>query len=178
MPAITIGFSTDPTSRVSRIIRWFTKSKCSHSFITLEDSMLGKIVVESDAGGVQVVMWDRFHSPGNTLVHEVEVTSEFALPALKQAMTECLNEAYDYSGVIGMAWVMLWRRLKKRVRNPFHSSKARFCSNFVTRYLQILNDLAQKAGAALVYPGTDKLTPEDTNAQDVWDFLDGKPVET
>jgi hypothetical protein len=132
MAKITIGFSTDPKSWVSRIIRWFTESKCSHTFITVEDATLGKLVVESDAGGVQVCMWDHFNTPGNTVVHEVEPL-EFMLPALKLAMTEYLNEAYDYTGVIGMAWVMLWRRLKKRVKNPLHSSKAMFCSNFVTR---------------------------------------------
>jgi hypothetical protein len=177
MAQITIGFSTDPKSWVSRLIRWFTRSQCSHTFVTVEDQTLGRVVVESDAGGVQVVMWQRFNTPGNTVVGAYVPTVDL-LPALKVAMTDYLNDEYDYSGVVGMAWVMLWRRLKRRVRNPLHRSKTLFCSAFVTRVLQIANDLAMEAGQPDPFPGAYALVPESTNAQDVWDFLQGKPVRT
>jgi hypothetical protein len=170
MAGIKIGFSTDPKNWISKVIRWFTNSKCSHTFIRIEESLLGPLIVESDAGGVQVQMYAQFNTPGNTLVYSVEPAFDL-LPALKQAMTEYLNEPYDYTGVIGMAWVMFWRKLKRKVSNPLHRTKSMFCSAFVLRVLQIANDIEMQAGRPDPFPGAYGLIPQDTTAQDVMDLF-------
>jgi hypothetical protein len=172
MAKITVGFSTDPNSWTSRLIRWFTKSKASHCFLMVDDPFLGysMLIVESDAHGVAINTPSRFNFAVNPLLKEFNLQATHGIdlaPALKEAVNEYLGARYDYLGVVGMAWVLFWRRLKKKVMNPLHQPKELFCSTFVTRVLQLAK-----------YPGAELLTPQNTNAQDVWDLLDGKPVQT
>jgi hypothetical protein len=160
MAKLSICFSTDPHSWVSRIIRWFTKSQCSHAFIMVEeDPTFGTLIVESDSGGVQVTTPARFDFKTNAIVGKV--TPEFdLLPALRAAMDEELGWSYDFWGLIGMAWVEFCRWLKVKAKNPLHKSKTLFCSAFVVTVLQKAN-----------VPGADALVPWDTDAQMLWDWL-------
>lgn len=177
MGNVSIGFSTDPNSWVSKIIRWFTGSKYSHTFLMWESTDFGRMIIESDSGGVQFCTLKHFDTKTNPILYAYSPMVDL-LPAVKVAVEEYLGDAYDYDGLFGMAWVMLWRKLKRRVRNPLHKKNALFCSAFVTRVLQIANDLAAKAGQPAPYPGAEKLTPWDTNAQDVADFLQGAKLVT
>lgn len=165
MARISICFSTDPKSWVSKLIRWFTRSQCSHTFLLVEDEpTFGTLIVESDSGGVQVTTPARFDFKTNVVVGRV--TPEFdLLPALRAAMDAELGWKYDYAGLVGMAWVEFWRWLKVKVTNPLHRPKSLFCSAFVVTVLK-------QAGV----PGADALVPWDTDAQTLWDFLRTEPA--
>ncbi len=162
-----IGFSTDPHSWVSKLIRWFTKSKYSHAFVVLPyEPYFGPCVMQADSGGVEVTTWKRFDFTKNPLLRQVTPPMDL-LPAVL-ACADMLNDAYDYKGLGGMVWVEFWWRIfKKRVSNPLHSGTALFCSAFVVKVLQ-----------AASWPGAAALDPNSTDAQMLSDFLDANPGAT
>jgi hypothetical protein len=162
---ITIGFSTDPKSWISRLIRWFTKSKYSHAFLLIPDEpILGPCVMQADSGGVEITSFSRFDFVKNPLLKEVKPQMDLG-PAVR-ACADLLNNEYDFPGLLGMVWVeMWWRFFKKKMRNPLHDRGAFFCSAFVVKVLQTAN-----------WPGASELVPEDTDAEMLADFLDEHPA--
>jgi hypothetical protein len=78
-------------------------------------------------------------------------------------MVDRLGEAYDYQGLIGMAWVEIGRWLKKKWRNPWHSSNALFCSELIA---QVMIDSS--------YPGSEKFSPESTDPEMLLQFFESE----
>lgn len=163
---ISIGFSTNPKSWISRAIRWFTKSQYSHAFLVVTDVPgLGEFIVQADTGGVEVTSFHRFDFEKNPMLKQIVPHADLA-PALRECMN-LLNDSYDFAGLFGMVWVKLWWIIfKKRLKNVFHiDRKAFFCSAFVTKVLQTAK-----------WPGADQLVPEETDPQQLADFLDAHPA--
>ena len=76
-------------------------------------------------------------------------------------MVDYLGDVYDYQGLFGMAWVEIGRWLKKKWKNPWHSTKAMFCSELVAKVL-----IDSK------YPGFEGMDPASTDPEMLLQFFD------
>lgn len=152
-----VGFSTT-NMIISRIVRWFTNSKCSHAFMVI-DLYDKPWVLESGYFGIVLLPLDKF-AKANKIVALVPVD----VPQINvvSAMEE-LGDAYDFGGLVGAMFPIVGRWFKARWNNPFNSSRAMFCSEFVVTALQHAN-----------FPGSDTLVPANTSPQNLMDFLQGK----
>lgn len=156
---ICVGFSTHSGNVVSRLIRWMTGSKASHTWLLVDDALFGtEMVMEATEVGFRFITYSRFKAEGNDIV--TVVTPAFPLkPGMRQAAM-WLGERYDFGGLLGSAVVLLGRWLRRKWKNPLGSSKAMFCSEAVVRVMQ-----------AAGYPGSAALDPESITPQDLLDFL-------
>lgn len=160
-----VGFSTS-NAWYSRVIRWATGAKCSHAFLI--SSALGVVVgIEEGTFGYSIRTLENMRASGSTIVEELE-----APVSLDDAVAKSfawLGSRYDYTGLLGMAWVQVCRFFRhKTVRNPLASSHAMFCSESVARVLQM-------AG----YPGAQHLDPSSTDPETLRLFMlstGSKPV--
>ena len=152
---IKVGFSRS-NSIVGAIIRWFTKSEVNHVFLIFP---LGGFewVLEASWFGVYIIPYERYVIHANvTRVFEIE---EAKLNSM--SMLRFIGAGYDYAGLIGMAWVMLGRSLRRGWRNPWQSQKASFCSEMVASLL-----------IEAKYPGAKELDPRQTSPEDLLKLLD------
>lgn len=130
---VRIAYSTT-SSPLSWLIRACTGGTVSHAFIVFWDPAFGQdLVLEADWNGVVVKTLAKAKRE-RTIVAILK--SPTPIDAGLRAAAEFLDERYDYGGLLGMAIVMLWRRLGRRLKNPFHSSHALFCSDAVAHLLQ------------------------------------------
>jgi hypothetical protein len=136
MESINVCFSTCD-GIVSRAIRWFTRSKVSHSFLTFRDETLGRVfVMEANGRGFMIVPWAKWRTH-NTLVARYRLTTDMdAQLASLRKLSEFLGSQYDYVSILGFAIRRFW----SRVRNPFDSGKKLVCSEAVARFLYLTGD--------------------------------------
>jgi hypothetical protein len=151
---IRIAFSRN-SSLLSRLIRWVSKGRVSHSLARLT---LGGIpfVVESVLMGVRMVTWTRWQKAA-PLYAEYQLLRPEPSQEQLQAALDDLGDFYDYVGLLGYIPVLLWRWMGRKRRNPLASASSQVCSEFVVRFLQHLyplDDVFQ-----LIDPET--VTPED-----------------
>lgn len=152
-----IGFSTG-TGILSRIIRWFTGSGVSHSWIVYFDVDFGRdMVLESTLEGVRIIPLEVFQKHNKIIKI---FTPKFELKVGFSKVGERLGEQYDFTGLLGMAWVMLGRWLKKKWKNPLVTASAMWCSEMVAWVLQW-------SGA----PGTEFWDPHAMNPQDLYEYM-------
>lgn len=157
---LKIGFSTT-NGLISRAIRWVTRSRVSHTFVVYYDETLGReMVLHADLKGVETIPMSRFQE-SNTVVYicEPELTPYQRAHALLY-LSKWLGSQYDFAGLFGNLWVLFGRWLKLKIRNPWGSSKAVFCSEAIVRALQEVN-----------YPAVADLDPEATNPDDLYEAL-------
>ena len=157
---LTLVFSTGG-GIVSRAIRWFTRSRCSHVMIGL--SLFDQdVLLHSTAGGVQFTFPRSKWFRNERLIAEYEIIPDLSagVPIL---LEKFLNAHYDYVGVVGgFPLVLLWRRwFKKKIRNPLASPTALFCSEFVLHL--------DEGGRIPEWKGLD---PERTHAQDLLEICE------
>jgi len=152
-----IGFSTSPAI-ISRLIRWATRSRISHTFILVDDTMFQQpMVMEADWGGFRYTTYD-FFLRSNTVVTIVE--PKVPLDAAIRKAAQRLGENYAFDGIFGMVFVLLGRWLRRKWRNPFRSAHSVFCSEENTF-------IVQDAG----WPGAEKLDPYSTDPEGLEEFL-------
>lgn len=161
MTAIRVGFSTHPNSLVSWFIRKVTRSEASHAWLLIEHPLFGahQLVFEAvGAGGFRMVTLDAFKRDGNKIIALAD-----PLQPLDKGMDDAvkwLGHPYDHGAFFGYAWVLLGRAFRRSWRNPFHGSKALFCSEAVCRVLR-----------AAHYPGALRLDPDGVTPQDLMDLF-------
>jgi hypothetical protein len=156
---VRVGFSTHTKSVLSRIIRWFTGSKASHTWLIIEDTFFGvEMVMEATETGFRLIPFENFKAEGNDIVAIIEPVYPLDV-GVRQAV-RWLGESYDFAGLFGSVVVMLGRWLKRKWRNPLDRAQSMFCSEAVVRVLQ-----------ASLYPGSEKFDPSATTPQDLLDFL-------
>jgi hypothetical protein len=127
---ITIGFSTSYTI-ISKIIRWFTKSRVSHTYIAFDDSNLEKrIIMEANLYGYKLMQYECWIRK-NKVVAEF-VCKEDLTKSLKYMAKE-LGKDYDFWSALGLV-VRRW--VSKRYKNPFRNSRKMHCSEAITLFLQ------------------------------------------
>ena len=92
---ITIGFSTT-NQFISGLIRWATRSSCSHAYIAFYDQTLDmRMVLQSQPWGLEVRPWNRWITE-NILVAEYEPVSGKLDNSLKY-IGGLLGTSFDYS---------------------------------------------------------------------------------
>jgi len=156
---IRVGFSTHTKSILSRIIRWFTKSKASHAWLLITDSFFGvEMVMEATETGFRLIPFENFKAEGNDIIAIIDPA--YPLDVGVHQAVRWLGEGYDFAGLFGSAFVMLGRWFKRKWRNPWDRPHSMFCSEAVVRILQ-----------ASQYPGSEKFDPAATTPQDLLDFL-------
>lgn len=158
---LRVGFSTTE-HWLSRVIRFFTKSSVSHCWLAYYDDELDvDFVLEASEFGFRMIPMEVFRK--HNLVKEIVNTGRFLGPAGK-TLFSWLGHRYDFTGLAGMSWTMVWRRLGFRARNPGNSKATLFCSEAVAAILRLS-----------AYPGSETLVPDQTSPQDVYDFLKARP---
>jgi hypothetical protein len=155
-----IGFSTPRGfNPVSWIVRKLTGSVCSHAFFIYWDlDYEADIVMEAHELGFR-------HVPLSHFVRQNEIVASFVPRAdinagVKWVAMEYLGDAYDFGGLLGAAFVLLGRWLKKKWNNPLANPKHVFCSEAVVYALQRAH-----------YPGASEMVPRDTTPQDLLTFF-------
>ena len=152
-----VAFSTDKNSWISKIIRWFTNSRVSHTFLVYYDQdFVRDMVMEATEGGFRVVPFSKYESQ----VVSIFVPKQSIEVGLVKAV-DWLGEHYDYEGLIGMIWVEFGRWLKRKWHNPLHASDSMFCSEAVVRILQWS-----------AYPGSDQFEPCSTDPEMLLKFFE------
>lgn len=153
---IAVGFSTS-TAWYSRVIRWATGAKCSHAFL-LVNLMGVPMVFEEGVFGYSTRTLENMRKDGSQVVALIPPVVPID-DAFRESF-KWLGQRYDYAGLVGMAWVMLSRAFRHKVKNPLASSHAMFCSEEVTRVLQ-----------SAKYPGADALDARSTDPETLRKFL-------
>lgn len=133
---ITIGFSTT-NKLISRIIRWITRGKVSHSWVAYDDFTLGlRMVLQAEAWGFEVRPWARWCRE-NIWVAEFRLINGAQHSALRKRARE-IGEKYDYKSAI-VAGVISWFRRWVRAKFSFRSHRTPgklMCSEAVVRFLK------------------------------------------
>jgi hypothetical protein len=150
-----VGFSTT-NKLISRIIRWITKAKVSHTFLIVE--LYGKPwVVGAEFQGLSMMSVEKFQK-GNMIkavCRVPEITDEHLAVVM-----ENLGEAYDFGGLIGGIFPQIGRWFKQKWKNPWADKKAMICSEFVALALQEAK-----------VKGSEELDPTAVTPQELKDFL-------
>lgn len=155
---VKIGFSTS-SWWVSRLIRWCTRAAVSHAFLLIDDVPgMPPLVCEAEWCGWKLSTRAALTKGGTRIVKLVEPKTPLTDAFI--ASLAWLDEKYDYTGLLGMAWVSFGRWFGKKWRNPLRSSRSLFCSEGV---VYVLRD----AG----YPGADALDPQSVSPDDLLQFL-------
>ena len=115
------------------------------------------MVLEATEGGFRIVPLDKF-SQQNFVV--AVFVPKHSIEAGLKAAVDWLGEHFDYTGLVGMAFVAMGRWLRRKWNNPWASSKAMFCSEAVVRVLQASN-----------YPGAEDMAPTGTSPEDLLEFF-------
>ncbi len=149
---ITIGFSTTRLLS-SRVIRWATRSSCSHAFIAYDDRFLKmRMVMQAESWGFELRPWDRWIRH-NTLVAEFRPIGPSLNSALRELSTR-LGSKFDYRSafIIGLkSLIQSWSQNRYTLdlnQSPWKLT----CSEAVVRFL--------KSGG---YSAVKKSDPETTS---------------
>ncbi len=155
---IRVGFSTRRRNILSWFIRKVTKSPVSHTWLLLEGSFFGHdMVLEAGHQGYMPIPYEVFSRTCDVVAIK---TPKYSLEeGVVQQIPE-IGSDYDYPGLFGGFFVMLGRWLRVKVKNPFQSSKALFCS-------EAIMDGMKRSG----YPGTEHLNPSDVTPSDLLKFF-------
>lgn len=141
------------------MIRLFTRAKVSHTFLLLEgDATFGDVVIEAAWCGWRLSTRDAI-TRGTTRIVAL-LDPPVPLDGALRTALRWLDEPYNYTGLLGMAWVSVGRWLGKKWRNPLRNSRSMFCSEAVTYVLQA-------AGW-----GSD-WDPQSTSPEDLYEALGG-----
>lgn len=132
---ITVGFSTT-NSVISKIIRYATKSPCSHAWFCYDDVVVGtripiRKIAQAEWFGYETRPRWRWEKE-NQLVAEFELIGPDPAPAVAFMLQQYLGSKYDYKAAFltGM-WRLLFRSLRSKLNDPVKL----MCSEGVIRLL-------------------------------------------
>lgn len=153
---VWVGFSTT-NLLVSRLIRWVTRSKCSHAWVSFYDTTLQQyMVMQAELHGYEVVPWKRWASKNKLVAAYTPVEAVDLMPDVR-FIGQYLGVDYDLRSAV---WSGLKRWVRRRWRRPTTSPGSLMCSEAVCRLLQN-GSFACVAG----------LNPELVSPQELWDRL-------
>lgn len=151
MESVLIGFSAS-NSYTSKIIRWFTKSHCSHAYLKFFDPLINEeLILEANEHGYVLIPLSRWIK-NNTIISEFKITS---IPEIAQIQglhfaVNYLGASYDALGAIAL----FFRRWFSRYHNPLAKTDDRvFCSEMVAMYLKYVGLLNPDEQCASYTPG-------------------------
>lgn len=157
-----IGFSTS-SSLLSRIIKWATDSKASHSYAVF-DTDGGRLVIHSNISGVNTDYYSKFMNSHDIVAEYAMLIPEELVKRACACGMEKLDSPYDFCAIIGFGWVVLNRVFGRKIRNPFRNKSAYFCSELILMMLRAMG--VQEAF---------KLGQETTSPEDLIQLLDKLP---
>jgi hypothetical protein len=133
---ITVGFSTT-NKFLSRVIRWITRGKVSHSWIAYDDFTLGlRMVMQAEAWAFEVRPWQRWIKE-NKWMAEFRMIDGSQHSALRRRARD-LGSKYDWKSglLVGIsAWFKRWWKSRFRL-HPDRTPKKLMCSEAVVRFLK------------------------------------------
>jgi hypothetical protein len=150
-----VGFSTT-NKLVSRIIRWVTRAKVSHTFLLVE-MFERDWVIGAEFQGLIMLPLEKFQK--NNTIKAIYGVPELTDSHLAVVM-ENLGDSYDFGGLIGGIFPQIGKWFKQKWNNPFAKKKALICSEFVTLALQECK-----------LDGAENLDPTAISPQELEDFL-------
>jgi len=146
-----IGFST--TNKIfSRLIKWVTGSKASHSYVLV--TVAGEpIVVHSTHNGVNCDHYNKFKKDKKVVAeYELLIDEETEKNATAHAL-RLLDKPYDILSIVGFGWVLFCKSLGFKVKNPFPNRSAYQCSEFALTIMRKANlEGSEKFAKELVSP--------------------------
>jgi hypothetical protein len=159
---IRIGVSTPKRwNPLSPLLRRIMGTPYSHIWLLLDDALFDvDMVLGTETHGFQLIPYERFVK-GQNVIKVFDPDPSYRLDIGLRAVAPLIGEPYDDVGLIGMAWVMLGRWLKRKFRNPLASAHALFCSESVA---MVLVKSAVPEAAALI--------PARATPRDVVDVLE------
>jgi hypothetical protein len=131
----TIGFSRKKANFISKVIRWFTRSQWSHTYIIYQDAP-EILVVEAGTFTVQLVPITKYESAKyvNTFFVPRHVSVELVEAGIKKVQ-EKVEATYGWLQLIGFIPVVIARRLLgMTISNPARGGI--ICSELVLIYLR------------------------------------------
>lgn len=161
-----IGFSTNNKNILSNLIRFFTESKISHTFLLFEAHEQTFVLHASDRG-ISISNFKKFKQE-NTLVKLFMIDINNEEQAIQFALTK-LDIEYDYIGALGYLWVLLMRKLGKKTVNPLVTRTKEICSKFITEILAFDNykDYASLDAATIDPEDLLEMLSKDSNAKEM-----------
>jgi hypothetical protein len=128
MNDIIIGFSTS-SSIVSRVIRWFTRSKISHAWVSFYSEELGfRLIMHATFGGYKLERWVKWKKE-NKIISKFSCSTDLSYGVRK--MAEQLGKDYDWKS----AAMLACRRWIRKFYNPVQDPDMLQCSEAITKLL-------------------------------------------
>lgn len=156
---VRIGFNTSDTW-IGKLIRWATKGKVSHAYLSYTEVTTGQRMVIEAAWNGFVCHTHEAATAGTRIVAEVPLKGEYLETKVLYFAMQWLGKKYDYKGLLGSAWVQVGRWAKKKWSNPLQDSNDLFCSEAIARALRLAR-----------YMDADKLgDPAQVSPQDLYDW--------
>lgn len=154
--SVCIAF-TASSFPIAKLIRWVTKGRTSHVMIVYDDMLWGgSWVSEATVGGVQ-------NRPAKRSMHHVVAMFECkfnASPGL-QEIKKYVGDQFDYSGLVFFGWAKLvWKLFRVKARRPWKTTRAQFCSEYVSRFLSLSEKLSVIPKLNGLYESPEKNYPE------------------
>lgn len=165
----TLGFSNNKSGLLPRLIRFFTKSKISHSFIVTGE-VSGVLAVHEASEVCQIVPFDTHYplNPNEEYVlfypSSIELTKEDIRLALARCFNELAGQKYGYFQLLWFVWAWMKRKLggdPSKEKNWFTNGV--ICSELCWYYLHYLGG----EYAAIV----SHLNPDTVQAQELLDIV-------
>jgi len=157
---IWVGASTTATW-LAWIIRWFTKQKPSHAWVSYwDDTLQMRMVMEAEAR-MRVVPWDWWieADPGKRMwVYTCKID---LMPGIRE-YAKLIGTKYDYKNLI---WHALKRFLGTWLRRPWRSPRKVLCSELLIRIFRYDK-----------VPGAEKMDAEASTPGDLVEYWKGSWV--
>jgi hypothetical protein len=155
--SIKIGFSNS-NSLVSRIIRFFSRSNISHTWLLIQD-LVGDVdlVMEAVPGGFHIITFEKFMTE-NSVIEVIDIGENYSEKSISRAFG-WMGRRYDYLIFLGMLYVISGRFFGKKLKNPF-GSRAINCVESIVYFLR-----------SNQFPGADELDPGSMTPHDLYVFL-------
>jgi len=153
-------------SFLAKCIRFFTKSRWSHTFcVTMEDDLLGPIVEEASTYGVANCSIDKYiDGPYDFKLWRVVATDDQIDAGIRRVFAR-LGVIYGYAQLIGFVLVWVWYKITlRKANNPFRGGI--ICSELVLMYLK---------GVFPGNPDLAKMNRDTTSPEDIQKFIEANP---
>jgi hypothetical protein len=132
----------------------------SHAFFIYHDvDWSADMVMEAHEVGFRLIPLAHFEKKNEIVASFVPKASLES--GLREVALTYLGTHYDFGGLIGSAFLLLGRWLKRKWHNPLQDARSVFCSEAVVIAMQKSK-----------YPGADGLEARDTTPQDLLNFFE------
>lgn len=163
-----VCFAYSKNEWIAKAIAWFTRSKWSHSFITVPPMFDREMVMEAATGGTQTVMFDKAYRNNPNQRYEV-YKLKVSKKAIDKAILKCMDRLEMPYGYLEYPWFM-WRSLNKLfgrdIKNQDNwSKKDEVCSGLASFFLK-------SVGFKRLFRGFGK---NSITAQDVYEAVKANP---